>query len=187
MNTTTYKEPVILVDESNTPIGLTEKATVHTKSTPLHRGFSVFLFNDKGEVLLQQRSMQKITWPGVWSNTCCGHPLPDEDVEQAAVRRLKYELGIDVDKQSIINIFPNYRYRAERQGVVENEFCPVMVVRHNSQPTPNTEEVMNTRWVDWLTFSTQSDKTTEFTPWCQEETNLLSKDNNFLQFFSSKQ
>ncbi len=186
MNTTHYLEPVILVDESNTPIGLTEKSTVHTKSTPLHRGFSIFLFNNKGEVLLQQRSIKKITWPGVWSNTCCGHPLPDEKVEQAAVRRLKYELGLDVDSKNIINIFPYYRYRAERQGVVENEFCPVMVVRHNAQPNINSDEVMNTKWIDWQIFSTQANTQTNFTPWCKEETKLLSKDQNFLNFYNTK-
>lgn len=177
-----YIEPVILVDDTNTPIGLCEKATVHYANTPLHRGFSIFLFNDAGEVLLQQRSLIKITWPGVWSNTCCGHPLPDESIYDAAIRRLQYELGITVAAQDITMVFPDYRYKAEREGVVENEFCPVMIVRHNSQPKINDTEVMATQWLHWTEFLSDTHSFNNFTPWCQEEARLLSKDAKFNSF-----
>jgi len=68
-------EKVVLVDEENNVLGTTDKSTVHTANTPLHRGFSAFIFNSKQEILLQQRSKYKKTWPLVWSNSCCGHPM----------------------------------------------------------------------------------------------------------------
>jgi isopentenyl-diphosphate delta-isomerase len=180
-----YKEPVILVDEANSPIGLTEKASVHTASTPLHRGFSIFLLNTKEQVLLQQRAMSKITWPGVWSNTCCGHPMPGESTQQAALRRLDYELGIKISAQDIIIVFPDYRYKAEREGVIENEFCPVMIAKTNSEPVANPKEVMATKWLLWQDFIADSESFKNFTPWCQEEANLLTKNDKFSDFYKT--
>lgn len=177
-----YKEPVILVDETNIPIGLTEKSSVHTASTPLHRGFSIFLFNSKGQVLLQQRALSKITWPGVWSNTCCGHPMPGETTQEAALRRLNYELGIKISAQDIMIVFPDYRYKAEREGVVENEFCPVMIAKTDSEPVANPKEVMATKWLLWKDFIADTHSFQHFTPWCQEEAKLLSKNEVFIEF-----
>ena len=93
----TEEEHVVLVDENNVVLGTTPKATVHTDNTPLHRGFSVFLFNDKNELLLQQRSHLKKTWPLAWSNSCCGHPALNESNEDAVKRRVQFELGIVLD------------------------------------------------------------------------------------------
>src|SRR5438067_12237108 len=88
------QEEVVLVNEQNEPVGTSEKLVTHNSQTPLHRGFSVFLFNTNGELLLQQRSSKKKTWPLVWSNSCCGHPQLNETSIDAAKRRLRHELGI---------------------------------------------------------------------------------------------
>ncbi|HEY4526002.1 MAG TPA: isopentenyl-diphosphate Delta-isomerase, partial [Candidatus Paceibacterota bacterium] len=88
------EEFVVLVDGDDNEIGTMPKALVHQAETPLHRAFSFFLFNSKGELLLQQRSSRKKTWPLVWSNSCCGHPLPGEERKDAVKRRLKDELGL---------------------------------------------------------------------------------------------
>src|SRR5258708_6704908 len=88
------EEYVVLVDDHNNVLSTAPKLPTHNHNTPLHRGFSVFLFNTKGQLLLQQRSHTKKTWPLVWSNSICGHPLLDETPIDAAKRRLQFELGI---------------------------------------------------------------------------------------------
>lgn len=88
------EELIVLVDENDQPIGVMPKSLVHGPNTPLHRGFSVYVFRPEGELLLQQRSFGKQTFPGVWSNSCCGHPGPGETPGQAAVRRARMELGL---------------------------------------------------------------------------------------------
>jgi isopentenyl-diphosphate delta-isomerase len=167
---------VVLVNEQNQPIGTKEKLAAHSNQTPLHRGFSLFLFNDKKELLLQQRSLKKKTWPGVWSNSVCGHPMLEESVIDAAYRRLNFELGITQADISIA--LPNYRYRFEREGIVENEICPVMVGFSDAQPTPNPDEVMAFRWIPWKEWLKELEKKSEnYSQWCVEETKLLMEGN----------
>lgn len=177
MNTQT--EHVVLVDEANRPIGTADKATVHTSATPLHRGFSLFLFNSKGELLIQQRALTKKTWPGAWSNSVCGHPALGESVEAAARRRLSYELGIETDLDQITIALPDYRYKCERFGIVENEICPVMTAFVDVEPNPNPDEVNATDWVDWDEFQKRMAEPNEFSEWCVEETGLLAKNSAF--------
>jgi isopentenyl-diphosphate delta-isomerase type 1 len=166
-------ELVVLVDEQNRPIGTAPKATVHGAATPLHRGVSVFLFDGAGRLLLQQRALGKRTWPGVWSNTCCGHPAPGESVEDAARRRLRDELGLEAADLRVS--LPDYRYRAERDGVVENEICPVLTGRVLGTPDPRRAEVEALRWVDWGEFIAECERFPErYSPWCVEETRLLA-------------
>jgi len=111
------------------------KLAAHSKNTPLHRGFSLFLFNREGELLLQQRNKTKKTWGGVWSNSVCGHPNFMNLPVKAARRRLQFELGINMAEISIA--LPNYRYRVEKDGIVENELCPVMIGYTDEKPKPN--------------------------------------------------
>src|SRR3972149_10435175 len=112
-------ELVVLVDDANNPIGTADKDTVHTTDTPLHQAFSLFFFNSRKQLLLTRRAPTKKAFPGVWTNTVCGHLAPDETPVAAATRRLKEELGIDGSK--IKEVAP-YRYRfADVHGVVENE------------------------------------------------------------------
>ncbi len=176
-------EHVVLVDEANKKLGLKDKYQAHTGETPLHRGFSMFMFNKKGELLLQQRSDSKITWPGVWSNSVCGHPADGETPEGAAQRRAEFELGIDLELDDIKLILPDYRYRYEHKGVVENEICPVMVAFGEFEQNINPEEVKNTRWIKWEEFLEEINKPNDYSEWCQEEANLLNKNPEFKKLF----
>src|SRR6187455_577883 len=87
------EKKVVLVDENDEEIGIANKSEAHQKGL-LHRAFSIFIFNSKGEALLQQRAFDKYHSPGLWSNTCCSHPMPGETVQQAATRRLFEEMGL---------------------------------------------------------------------------------------------
>lgn len=176
------KEYVVLVDEQDNEVGTMPKAEVHTDDTPLHRAFSVFMFNSKGELLLQQRSHVKKTWPLIWSNSCCGHPMPNEGYISAVKRRVKYELGLELSK--VWCVLPKFRYRAELYGVVENEFCPVFVAFTDEDPQPHSEEIEEIRWISWNEFtSTVATAEPPFSPWCIEETALLVKDEQFKKLF----
>lgn len=168
------REKVVLVDDWNRPVGTADKIRVHGGKTPLHRGFSVFLFNSKGQLLLQRRSLKKKTWPGVWSNSCCGHPAPGESTIAAAKRRLRYELGIS--KCELYAAIPDYRYRAKMHGIVENEICPVVVGFTNRTPHPRTDEVESVKWVDWLDFLDEIVRHPKrYSMWSVEEALLLEK------------
>jgi isopentenyl-diphosphate Delta-isomerase len=111
-------EEVILVDETDTPLGKMEKMEAHKKAL-LHRAFSVFIFNSKGEMLLQRRAPGKYHSPGLWTNACCSHPRPGEETHSAALRRLKEELGITT---TLTKLF-DFTYRsAYDNGLTEFEF-----------------------------------------------------------------
>ncbi|WP_134119757.1 isopentenyl-diphosphate Delta-isomerase [Kribbella kalugense] len=154
-------ERVVLVDDDGRAIGTEAKATVHHAATPLHLAFSSYVVDTAGRVLLTQRAFEKPTWPGVWTNSCCGHPLPEEPVEQAVRRRLADELGIIVESADLV--LPEFRYRAEMPtGVVENEICPVYRVWWTGDPTPNPAEVASYRWVEWSELRDIPD----LSPWC---------------------
>jgi isopentenyl-diphosphate Delta-isomerase len=130
-------EYVILVDELDTEIGVMEKIEAHEKAL-LHRAFSVFIFNDKKEMLLQQRAFTKYHSAGLWSNACCSHPKPKEDVLAAANRRLKEELGIET---TLTKIF-NFTYKAEfDNGLTEHEFDHVFIGSYDGVITSNDDEV----------------------------------------------
>lgn len=165
---------MVLVNDQDEPIGTAPKSEVHTNDTPLHRAFSCFLFNSKGEVLLQQRSHKKKTWPRVWSNSCCGHPLPGEAGIDAVKRRVKDELGIRPTK--LLIAIPYYKYRAERDGVVEHEICPVFAGKINTEPKINPDEVEAIKWMGWNEFvALMKNPNSGFSEWCIEETELLAK------------
>ncbi len=175
---------VVLIDEKNNVLGTTPKENVHTNNTQLHRGFSLFLFNKNKELLLQQRSNKKKTWPGVWSNSVCGHPQLGESVEDAAKRRLTDELHMQAENIQII--CPDYRYRVEKDGVVENEICPILVGIASSEPAPQDSEVANIRWVPWGKWLEVIQKTPEeYSPWCSEETALLKEQEKFQTFLQT--
>jgi isopentenyl-diphosphate delta-isomerase len=175
-------EHVILVDEQNTPIGTRSKYEVHGEQTPLHRGFSVFLFDRSGRFLIQQRSAVKQTWPLVWSNSCCGHPQQGETLLQAAERRLAQELRLK-DCQ-LYEVLPDYRYQAVFDGVMENEYCPVCVGWTSSEPDPDESEVAATKWIDWQEFlqgiiQKESHPYQQFSQWSREEAVLLNESEYF--------
>ena len=116
----------MLLDESGNPLGSAAKAQVHHTDTPLHLGFSCYLFDGAGRVLLTRRALAKQTWPGVWTNSFCGHPAPDEPVVNAVHRRGRQELATALT--DVVCVLPDYRYRARASdGTVENEVCPVFL------------------------------------------------------------
>lgn len=143
-------EYVVLTNERGDAIGTAAKATVHTEHTPLHKAFSSFLFTDSGELLITQRALSKKTWPGVWTNSCCGHPMLEETVEAAAARRINYEIGMRAPPLTLV--LPAFRYLVKREGVMEREHCPVLVGFTNDTPHPNPEEVGGWHHVPWSAY-----------------------------------
>lgn len=142
-------DDVVLLDESGRPTGRADRLQVHSGSTPLHLAFSTYLFNGRGEVLVTRRALAKATWPGVWTNSACGHPRPGEDIEVAARRRIKEELGMVVGR--LIPLLPTFRYRAtDASGIVENEVCPVYAAFvADEDPRPDPAEVAEWVWAPW--------------------------------------
>lgn len=163
-----------MVDENNKEIGTAPKETVHSPNTPLHRGFSLFVFNGNHELLVTRRAATKKTFPDVWTNTVCGHPGPNEDVIVAAKRRLKDELRITVDD---IKAVSPYRYRfADIHGIVENEICPVLVGHTDENPQSDPSEVGEWKWMGWHEFLTEIQNIPDkYSPWCVEEAAILQQ------------
>lgn len=140
-------EQVVLVDEGGTPIGTADKVAVHSAETPLHLAFSCHVYSPAGEVLVTRRALGKLTWPGVWTNSFCGHPSPGESMEEAIARRAEFELGITVSDLEVV--LPDFRYRAvDASGIVENEVCPVYRAITLDAVAPNPDEVAEFAWVD---------------------------------------
>ena len=157
MDTTGYgaahgPELVHLCDVDGTVTGTAPKSEVHTTDTALHRAFSCYVLDAEERVLLTRRSLAKATWPGVWTNTVCGHPGPAESDTDAISRRLAQELGVTLpDGAAPALLLPTFTYRAtDASGLVEHEFCPVHVVRlpRGARLTldPDPDEVVETRW-----------------------------------------
>jgi len=166
------EEYVVLVDEKDQEIGCEKKMKIHTDQTPLHRAFSLFLFTTSKQLLLQQRSEEKKTWPLVWSNSCCGHPLPEESYENAVKRRTHYELGVTLNSVKKIS---DYRYCFSKDGVMENEICPIFVSFYDGQIIPNHKEVQSTMWIQWDEWLKETLKYPDrYSPWCVEETGILA-------------
>jgi isopentenyl-diphosphate Delta-isomerase len=170
----TTVEHVVLVDGTGHALGTAPKLSVHTESTPLHLAFSSYAFDHAGRVLLTRRATHKLTWPGVWTNSCCGHPLPGEPLDGAVARRLSYELGLKVESADLV--LPRFSYRAVMgNGIVEHELCPVYRVLVDVVETPNPDEVGETRWMPWPEFAEGVlTGTLEISPWCAEQVPLLA-------------
>lgn len=137
-------EKVILVDEQDNALGLMEKMEAHRKGV-LHRAFSVFVLNEKGELMLQQRASQKYHSGELWTNTCCSHPRDGETSEEAAHRRLMEEMGFDCDIKKGLE----FTYRAELdKGMIEHEYDHLFIGRYDGEPEINHDEVMAWKWMN---------------------------------------
>lgn len=177
-------EEVVLVDDSNKVIGTMPKSEVHGINTPLHRGFSLFLFDKTGKLMLQQRSKFKKTWPLIWSNSVCGHPKLGESNVEAARRRLSYELGIH---SAEIEEAAPYRYSFVRDGIMENEICPILIGTTTETPMPNREEVEDIRLVSWPEFLLEiAAKPGSYSEWCEEEAKILSGNKRLAEILNGR-
>ena len=133
---------VILVDENDNPIGKMEKIEAHEKGL-LHRAFSVFIYNDNHELLLQQRAKTKYHSPGLWTNTCCSHQKAGESNIEAGQRRLQEEMGFSVALEDVMS----FTYKAPfSNGLTEHEFDHILVGYFNDKPKPNPDEVNDWKW-----------------------------------------
>ena len=161
-------ESIVLLDESGRARGVADKASVHHSDTPLHLAFSCYVFNRAGQFLLTRRAEDKRVFPGVWTNSCCGHPAPGEAVPDAVRRRLAQELGITVPAVTLL--LPAFRYRAEMDGIVENEMCPVYAAYADGPLDPDPAEVADVTWVDWTRFRDQVRTGQQpVSPWCARQ------------------
>lgn len=137
---------VVLIGADRQPAGTAPREGVHGTDTPLHLAFSCWLRDDAGRVLLTRRALAKRSWPGVWTNSFCGHPRPGEELIDAVTRHGRTELGVEV--VDVAPMLPDFAYRAvDPSGVVENEFCPVFTARTHDEVTPHLDEVVEFRWL----------------------------------------
>jgi isopentenyl-diphosphate delta-isomerase type 1 len=171
-----HPDLVVLVDQLGHPTSTALKSEVHSADTPLHLAFSAYLFDVAGNLLLTRRALRKITWPGVWSNSCCGHVRPGESPEHAALRRCREELGVEVADLRVA--LPDFRYRATSpEGVVENEICPVFVGRVTGDPLPDPEEIVEFAWTPWRHFRmVAADGPWAISPWAALQAAALPAD-----------
>ena len=137
------EEQVILVNENDEQIGLMPKMEAHEKAL-LHRAFSVFIFNDKNELMIQQRALSKYHSPGLWTNTCCSHQREGESNLDAGMRRLQEEMGFSTELKDTISFI----YKAPfDNGLTEHELDHIMVGNYNGKPNINPEEVADYKWM----------------------------------------
>jgi len=156
------KEHVILVNESDNPVGTQEKMAAHEQAN-LHRAFSVFIFNAKGEMLLQQRAKDKYHSGGLWTNACCSHPRPGEKTIDAAHRRLQEEMGFDCELEEAFHFI----YKTEfDHGLTENELDHVFIGKYEGEIIPNPDEVEDYKWINLKNLKNDlEEKPDIFTSW----------------------
>jgi isopentenyl-diphosphate delta-isomerase len=169
-------ERVVLLEPDGSAAGTADKIEVHHADTPLHLAFSCHLFDDGGRTLLTRRALSKKTWPGAWTNTCCGHPAPGEPLVDAVHRRVRQELGVEIDDLRLL--LPSFRYHAVMDdGTVENEMCPVFVGRLRGTVDPDPDEVEEYAWSPWsdLLEEVAGDRST-LSPWAVSQLRALPAD-----------
>lgn len=167
-------EELILVDTDDHEIGYRLKAECHDGDGVLHRAFSLFLFNEAGELLLQQRAAGKRLWPGYWSNSCCSHPRRGESLEIATMRRLDDELNMAADLEHVYRFC--YQARFGDPGS-ENELCHVFLGRISGEIHPNDSEIDAVRYVSAAELDAELSRSPDvFTPWFKQEWETLKSD-----------
>jgi isopentenyl-diphosphate delta-isomerase len=172
----TDSESLILVDEADREVGHMSKSQCHDGGGVLHRAFSLFIFNDAGELLLQQRGPAKRLWPLFWSNSVCSHPRRAEATETAIHRRLHEELGLRCG----LHFLFKFQYQAQYDAWgAEHELCSVFVGRSSDPVTVNRDEIMSTRWVSHAALEAEisRDGAGRFTPWFLLEWSRIWRDH----------
>ena len=168
-------ERVVLLSETGEAVGTADKSSVHHASTPLHLAFSCYVLDGAGRLLVTRRALDKRTFPGVWTNSCCGHPAPGEPVEPAVRRRVRQELGLALDDLRLL--LPDFRYAAEMDGVRENELCPVFLARAVGDVAADPSEVEDWEWVPWADFrASVLSGGRSVSHWCREQVAALPED-----------
>jgi isopentenyl-diphosphate delta-isomerase len=158
-------EEVILVDSEDRQVGTEEKMKAHQDAS-LHRAFSVFIVNSRGEMMIQKRSPGKYHCPGLWTNTCCSHPRPGEETRDGAVRRLKEEMGFECDLKEIFS----FTYKAGfENSLTEHEFDHVFLGECDKEPNPDPEEVEEWKWIEISELQRDmKENPAKYTPWFKE-------------------
>ncbi|WP_046468755.1 isopentenyl-diphosphate Delta-isomerase [Allosalinactinospora lopnorensis] len=171
--TSASNDLVVLLGADLSPIGTANRHAVHGPDTPLHLAFSCYIFDGRDRVLVTRRALSKTTWPGVWTNSCCGHPRPGEDAQQAVRRRVREELGVKL--HGLEPVLPDFRYRARSaEGIVENEFCPVYTAVTHDDPDPDPSEIAEWEWAPWSRFVALADAAPwAISPWAAQQVPLL--------------
>ena len=159
------QEQVVLLDATGQPCGTAPKQDIHDHQTPLHLAFSCYVFDRMGRMLVTRRALVKAAWPGVWTNSFCGHPAPGEKMIDAIRRRGQWELGIDV--LDVEERLPHFRYRAvDPNGVVENELCPVFTAVTDDPVAARQSEVCEYQWVSMSDLAAAAASAPwAFSPW----------------------
>jgi len=169
-------ELIVFVDENGQPTGKTgQKLESHSAETKLHLAFSCYIFRQKdNKLLVTQRALTKKVWPGVWTNSVCGHPMPGEKIEDAIRRRAAYEIRLK-NLRDISCVLPQYIYKTPPfKGIIENEFCPVFVAYTEEPPKPNPEEVEDYRWLTWPEYARMLEvESGRMSYWCKDQYELL--------------
>ncbi len=163
---------VVVVNKNDKEISFLGKIKAHKKGK-LHRAFSIFVFNDQGELLIQKRSKHKLLWPEFWSNTVCSHPLPKEETIDAAQRRLKEEFGFSTE----LGLEYRFQYYAEYGDVgIEHELCHVLIGNYNGKVKPDKKEIADYKWININKLKQQIKRSPDkFTPWFKKEFKELVK------------
>ena len=156
-------EALILVDADDQPVGELNKADCHRIGGELHRAFSLFIFNEQKELLIQQRAQGKALWAGYWSNSCCSHPRVGETTEVAVARRSQEELGFSTEMDFVYKF--EYTAHFEDRGT-EHELCSVFIGNYHGESDINYEEISSCRWVSPDEVSAMLDDDSVLTtPW----------------------
>lgn len=167
-------ESLILVDEADREVGYMSKARCHQGGGVLHRAFSLLIFNDRGELLLQRRSAAKRLWPHYWSNSCCSHPRRAETMEAAIHRRLYEELGLACP----LHFLFKFQYQAQFDSVgAEHELCSVFIGRSSGPVSVDTREISDWRWVSAERLAEEMGGAERFTPWFTLEWERIWRDH----------
>ena len=157
------RDMVVLVDENDNKVGLEEKLKAHQNGGKLHRAFSIFVFNSKGQLMLQQRAITKYHAAGLWANTCCSHPFDGEPIVGAGHRRLREELGFDCELKEAFSFI----YHADvGNGLRENEFDHVLIGRYDLPPKPDPTEVSTWKFIGMEELASEiKTHPEEYVPW----------------------
>jgi isopentenyl-diphosphate Delta-isomerase len=170
------QEPLIVVNSNDDIVSYQSKRDCHRGGGLLHRAFSIFIFNDQNELLIQKRSAEKFLWPLFWSNSVCSHPRKDEEYEKAAYRRLNEELGI----KTALHFLFKFQYRARyNESGSENEICAVFIGKFNGIISPNQNEIDGWKYIDIETLNRDIHLNTQsYTPWFKMEWDQIRKNHN---------